>query len=448
MCVCISKGTGLYDTYYKDLKLMLHILMNITFALRDSARNILKSLISSFGIIVLISFLVMYIPFRDSVKNYIETSLFGKLAINEIKIYPRSAQQNNIFTPSSSIRGQIPAAHVRTIKGMKEIDRTYSIIKLDYKTKVHGEMLGQSRAPFLPICGVSREFFKGKLRNWNGFRTGRTVPVVAPKMILELMNNYFVLNGLPRMTENDLRGFPLDLRVFIPAPDGEEKMHELKAHLFGFSDVFAFPAVLVPLDVVTRFAARHRYDTGRWKQGYHHIMMYANIKDVKKLPDVAQKLRKMGLVFESQHDVAEKTNRALKVIDDFSFVVIGILLIITVISIFNSYLNIVYTRSHKFSLKRIIGVSKVRIIMGFVVEAAFVGALYGMIGYYAGKGMLDYAAKKLPVWVPALSNIAIHSERSELFLMALVFSMVISSVSALIPAVFASNMNLFKAVRK
>ncbi len=81
---------------------------------------------------------------------------------------------------------------------------------------------------------------------------------------------------------------------------------------------------------------------------------------------------------ESQQEIAAKTNRALAVIDGSSLV-IRAFLFLTVIAIFNSYLTIVYNRSYTFSLQRVIGVSKARIILTFVFEAAVIGALFGLI---------------------------------------------------------------------
>jgi ABC-type antimicrobial peptide transport system permease subunit len=156
----------------------------------------------------------------------------------------------------------------------------------------------------------------------------------------------------------------------------------------------------------------------------------------------------MGLEVQSQNDVAEKTNKAMSIIDTTSFAIVGILLLITVISIFNSYLNIVYTRTQKFSLQRVLGVSKLRIISGFVVEAVVVGLIYGLLGYYLGSTLVHYLTINIEELVPVLKGIVIQPIREGLLVQALLASMGFSALSALVPAVFASNINLFKAVRR
>jgi len=157
----------------------------------------------------------------------------------------------------------------------------------------------------------------------------------------------------------------------------------------------------------------------------------------------------MGLSVESQQEVAAKTNRALTVIDSSSFLIIGIFLILTVISIFNSYLTIVYHRSYQFALQRVIGVSKMRIISTFVAEAALVGIIYGVIGYFGGLFIIRYVSVNIGNWVPALKGLTFSGSLGEnVLLMSAGFSALLSSVSAFVPAVFASNMNLFRAVQR
>lgn len=428
---------------------MLYIFSNIALITRDSIRNILRTMIASFGIIILIAFIVMYIPFRESVKNYIESNIFGKLAINEIIVYPPNVRKNNIITPSSSITGEISAGKIRKISAFPEIGTVHKVARLDFKTKIHISLFGYTRYPYVPICGVNREYMKGKVPGWQNFRNTRPVPLVAPKLVLEMLNEFLVIKNIPVLEESSLKGFPMNILIFEP-PTAErpEKELQIPSTLLGFADVFPFPTVLVPLDYITNFADAKRKELGLQKRGYKYIMAIVTVKDVKKLPEISRKIQNMGLVIESQQDVAAKTNNALEIIDRFSYLVIGILLFITVISIFNSYLNIVYIRSYNFSLKRIIGVSKLRIIIEFVIEAAIVGAILGAVGFFIGDRLLSYSSQKIGQWIPVLRSIRLTSGTEHLFAMSILFSIVISSLSAFLPAIFASNMNLFKASRK
>ncbi|MCX7678300.1 MAG: ABC transporter permease [Spirochaetes bacterium] len=428
---------------------MFYILRNIALITKDSIRNIFRTMISSFGIIILIAFVVMYIPFRESVKRYLETNIFGKLAINEIVIYPPNVRKNNIITPSSSISGEISAEKIRRIAAFPEIQTMHKVVRLDFKTKLHISLFGYTRYPYVPICGVSKEYLKGKIIGWQNFKNTQPVPIVAPKLVIEMLNEFLVIKNMPPLEENALKGLPLNILIFEPPMENRpEKELQIPSTLLGFADVFPFPTVLVPSEYITSFAEMKRKELGLKKRGYKYIMAIATVKEQKYLPEVARRIQNMGLVVESQQDIASKTNKALEIIDRFSYAVIGILLFITIISIFNSYLNIVYIRSYSFSLKRIIGVSKLRIILEFVLESAIVGTLLGAIGFFLGDRMLSYASQKIGQWIPALRNIVVTSSSENLLWFSIFFSIVISSLSALLPAIFASNINLFKASRK
>jgi hypothetical protein len=415
----------------------------------DSLKNILKALLSSFGILFLISFLVVYASLRDSIKNYIEANLFGKLNINELVIYPYSTGKNKLFAHAANLNRTIAPGSVNAIRSLPDVTEVFPVIKLDYEVRVRGEMMGQARRIHMPLCGIDRRFFRGKDPRWESFRSRTPVPIMAPKAFIDLLNNYFSVIDAPQMNEQTLRGLPLQIIVTTPAA-GADKNNELSidAEIHSFTDLFAFIGAVVPSDFILGFAAKHRLDTGKPRKGYNTVMIYAKVRDIKKLPETARRIKAMGLTVESQNDIAQKTGDMLKIFDQFSLLIIGAFMVLTVISIFNSYMNIVYNMSQKFSLKRILGVSKAEIVLTFMAESSVVGLLYGIIGFYSGQAALRYLAHKIAVWIPAFSGIVVQGAGREVLSMALLFSIVISAVSALVPALFAANINLFKAVRK
>jgi len=427
---------------------MIHIARNIFFIIKDSGRNIIGALISSFGILFLIAFLVLYLSFRDSVKDYVETNLFGKLAINEIKIFPKKSATDGFFSTASAVSGSISPETVKRVREMNDLASTYSVIRFDYDTRLRGELMGQAARMHVPVFGMERTFFKGKDPYWKTFRTAEPLPVIAPRFVFELLNNFLAATDLPTMTPETFRGFPMTLFVFTEDPKGKDIRNVTECAAHSFTDVLNLPGVIIPSDFIVEFCRKHQNDSGKYKKGYKYVMLVSSVRDVKRLPEVTRKLKSFGLAVESREDIAQKTNRVLEIIDDSSLVIIGILLILTVISIFNSYLTIVYTRAHKFSLKRVLGVSKIRIIFGFVFEAALIGVIYGALGFFIGTSLLDYFGKNVGRWIPALQHLYLARPGAGILVLALALSSAISSISALVPAVFASNINLFKAMKK
>ncbi len=427
---------------------MLYIINNLRLSISDTIKNILKSLISSFGIIFLISFLVLYLSFRDSLQKYIDTKLFGKISINEILIKPYS-KGKLLSLANSSITGKyIPAWKVRKIKKMDDLKNVFSIMRLNFPSKVAVEMLGKKKRMYTPICGIHRSFFKGKIRNWKQFYYKNTVPVIAPAIILQIANNFMSIKGYPIINEKFLKDFPIRLDIYTTPAFVEPRVDQkIPAKILGFTDAIDFPGILVPSNFIYSFSKKYKKQAKR-KNGFNYIMIYAKVKDIKKLPEISNKIKKLGLKIESRKDIASKTNRVLEILDASSLVIIAILLILSIISIFNSNLTIVYNRSQKFSLKRILGISKLRIMISFMFEAIAIGALYGIIGFYLGNYLISYFSGNIEQLLPILKDISLESKSDDLFIKALGLSVIVSVLSAFIPALFASNVNLFKAVRK
>lgn len=425
---------------------MNSVLYKIFFVIKDNLVNILRSFISSFGILFLVIFFVLYLTVRDSVTAYISGSLLDNLASNEIKILPENASAiEYVKKPGSS---GISSGTIRRIKGMAELSEVNAISRLGLNLRIKAELLGKSKMMFVPACGISRQIIKGKVSGWKNFYNRKPVPVIVPKFTLDMMNNYLVMDGFPAIAEKDLLGFPLELK-FRTGKKGsvERKEYAFDGQIHSFTDLLSFPGVILPDDFLIEVAEQYRRDTGRSAE-FDYIVAYVKVKDTDTLPSVVSKLKKMKLRVESQKDITEKAQKTISLIDGVFYAIMGVFFIVSAISIFNSYLTIVYIRSQKFSLKRVLGFSKIRILLSFVFEAAFIGSIYGAAGFFAGNHLISYAGEIISKWVPVLGYISFQSRGFDVLLMCVGLSSAVCAASAFIPAVFASNMNLFKAVRK
>lgn len=423
-----------------------YLIRNGRLFIEEIGKNIWKALLSSFGIILLIAFLVVYLSLRDSVTHFVENRLFGSLDINEIIIEPKAKTGEATLSYAVS---SIPHEKVKAIRKMDHISSVYSVTCINAATKLRIEILGKSRAPYVPICGINQKFIKDKVPGYTSFRfrEGDPVPIIAPQVALDMFNNFAAINNLPLFTAETLKGLPVTLIVETPKGADEKKRFQVPAVIHSFSSLFNLTGIVVPDVFVNKIAAQYSAET-KSASPILYVRLYAKVNDVKQLPAVTKRIKSMGLAVTSLDEIAIKTNQAMSIIDGFSIFVGFFLLILTVISIFNSYLIIIYNRSYSFSLRRILGVSKFRIIMTFMTEAAFIGAVYGFIGYMAGAYAIEAAGTKLSSLIPALSGIGLEPVGMKVCAGLVLFSVAISSLSALLPAIFASNMNLFKALSK
>ena len=124
-----------------------------------------------------------------------------------------------------------------------------------------------------------------------------------------------------------------------------------------------------------------------------------------------------------------------------------IILVLTVVAIVNSYLAVVYNRGQEIALKRIVGQSKLRVILSFTAEAAAVGALFGAAGLLLGNACITHLSGYLPKWAPLLAGLELVPLPGRYLPPAALAAAAVSAASALVPAVIASNMNLFKSTK-
>ena len=425
---------------------MKFFLYKLFFVLKENVANILRSVVSSFGIFFLISFFVVYISLRTSVTDYVKEKLFDNLASDEIKILPKGVKEIEFVKRQGS--PSISLAIVRNIEKMPDLVSVQGVSRIGFNLRIEGELLGKSKRMYVPVCGVDRDFLRTRSKRWKSFVNKRPVPLIAPKYTIDMLNNYFTMENMGPIPESDLIGFPLTLTFStgIKRTDSR-KEYNFEAEIHSFTDVINIPGVIVPTAFLKELAAKYYQDENKSAR-MEYAVLFAKIKDTDNLPSVVDKIKKLGLNVVSQKDVTEKTDKAMRIIDSFSLGVIAIFFLLTAVSIFNSYLTIVYIRSKKFSLKRILGYSKIKILFGFLIEAGAVGALYGIAGYFAGNSIIEYFSTNIPKYLPSLGEITITKTGTDTLFLCIMISSAVSAASALIPALFASNINLFKAVRR
>ncbi len=426
---------------------MNSFLYKLYFIIKDNFVNILRSFISSFGILFLILFFVIYLAIKDSVISYMGGALLDNLASDEIVILPKNAKTvEYVKRPGVP---SIPSYTVKQVSGMSDFVEVNPVSRTGFNIRIKGELLGKSKTIFIPVCGVDRKFLKGRVPGWKSFYNRHPVPIIVPKFTIDIMNNYLSMDGFPALTEKDLIGFPVEMKFVTGKKNTPQyyKEYFYEGQVHSFTDLMSFTGLILPTDFLIFSAEQYRKDTGR-TVGMEYVVIYAKVKDSDNLPSVVNKLKKMGLRVESQKDIVEKTRKTMNLVNGVFFAIMSVFFIVSVISIFNSYLTIVYIRSQKFSLKRVLGFSKLQILLSFIVEAAFIGAVYGVVGYFGGNWILGYAGDILAKWIPVFGSIKLQSSGADVFIMCVGISSSVCMVSALFPALFASNINLFNAVRK
>ena len=429
--------------------MMNYLLRNIAVEVRDFITRMPRVFLSSFGILFLITVLVLFVSIRRTVTEYIEKRIFGKLQINELIVYPRTDAQRQTFSLTAPAARGIPRGKVAAIGAISGIKNVHQVLRLNAPVSLKVGAFGRYLKTDILVSGVERSFFyKSPGINWRRFTAQDHVPVVVPYFALDLYNNFAAANGMPQFGEKALVGLGMDLTLGSSSFMNGRPGVEYAAKVYGFTSRLNTSGIVVPAEFLRRFCREKGAETVNGKDCVSTTMLFVSVKSPADLPGAAKAIGRMGLRVESQRDIAEKTQSALKIIDAVFGLIMIMVLLLSAVAIFNSYLAIVYHRSGEITLKRVLGVSKLRVLVSFIVEASIVGAAYGFAGFYGGYYSIAFLGKKVPQWIPALRDISLSADISGLLPVAVLLAAAVSAASALVPSIVAANLSLFDSTKQ
>ena len=425
---------------------MQYIFRNIKLIFQEIKKNIPRTLLASFGIIFLIAFSVISTSIKNSVSDYLKERIFGELQINQIKITPRNQTSVLNFSAAGIVISDSQVREIKRIEGLQDIQE---VIRLNCPASLKAGMFGMYLKTDMLISGVDKSFFKDTKLKWKDFKQKEYVPVVVPLFVMDIYNNFAASNGMPALGPKALNALSIELLIGKSSfARNSSREYKYKAMVFGFTDTITTAGIIVPSDFIKNFCRANSSDLSITDKCYSTIMLICNVKEVSAIPGIAKKINAMNLDAESQADIAQKTEKALFILNMTFSIILVIILILTIIAIFNSYLAVVYNRSYNFSIQRMLGASRLRIVFIFILEAGIVGVLYGIAGYFTGYYFLVFLTHNISNWLPLVQGLNFIPAEHDYLARVIGFSAMLSCLSAFIPAFFASGLNLFKAVKR
>ncbi len=145
----------------------------------------------------------------------------------------------------------------------------------------------------------------------------------------------------------------------------------------------------------------------------------------------------------SSDSILETVNSILGVITIFIMGLAGISLVVGGIGIMNAMITSVIERTQEIGLMKALGASSNKILTLFLLEAAFIGIVGGVIGILIGFGLAELVA-----FVGTQTGFALVAVKNfEIIFGALAFSVIAGVLSGLYPAMRASKLDPVEALR-
>lgn len=380
-------------------------------AFRMFRTNILRSLLTVFGIGIAISFIVILIGLGYGVQNITVGSIVESKTLLSMDILPDS-RANLLLNDDTLIK-------LQKLDGMDKITPVVN---------TSGQMQTADKLAVVSVTGAYRSFFemeglslgKGKLYD------DTAAEGVISSGVAELLD----------MTNDQIVGKTIS--VNYSDPNNQNVLKHMDAiTVVGVLDKLDTPAIYLPYPLFT-------------KEGPVKIAQFkATAKDRDAVADISTRLVRQGYQVDS---LIETLDQAKTI---FRWVTIGlaifgtISLVVAAIGMFNTLTIALLERTREIGIMKAIGVTDQAVQQIFLAEASMIGFLGGLFG--VGVGL--FVDKALSI---TLSQLAKHFNGTQtdpfqypnFFLLSMMmYPIILAILTGLYPAIRAARLNPLKALR-
>jgi ABC-type antimicrobial peptide transport system permease subunit len=424
-------------------------------SIRRSGRDVI---LSSIGIVVGISTLLLFTALGAGVKNVVLEEVF---TVRQLEVVPRSMGMAESMA-NRLLGGEEPGLDEKTLQDVRGIDgvsEAYPRMKLTFPASVRGgrEILGQDLVLELVADGIPAEVLSQGLQS--KFSGDDPIPVIANPRVLEIYNSSLktslagakgAISNLPELSPSMLVGLEARAvfgRSFLGQSARGGEPTERRLRLVGFSSKAIDLGATMPLEVVKRL--NQKYGATSQRETYHSIVV--EVASNRALTDVVDTLTDdMDLQLSGDYRQARRAGRLIDVVT-LVFNLIGLVILgIAAINIMHTFFRTVLERRGEIGLMRAIGATPGDIRWLILGESTVIGLIGGLVGVGAGYGLMAGVD-----WLFATQVADFPFKPDTLFVLegwmiaaALAAALVSCWLGALLPAIRASRLDPAEALTR
>jgi ABC-type antimicrobial peptide transport system permease subunit len=279
------------------------------------------------------------------------------------------------------------------------------------------------------------------------------IPLVLPESFAEMAYAYTMMNGLPPVTKKNMIGLRLNLNI------GQSTMNNSRDQGDGLLYV-GIVCGFVPQNLVSVAGApltwvrdMHLQDhQSRAANSYDKI--YIQVKNINNVNKIVERLTKSGLtVISGDDNTYNKINKWLNRLDILLWSFVAILLLISAISLSNSFMILTTQKRYEFGLYLVFGASPLFLWMLIFVEGAFWGAFHSSLAYFIAKNFSHFLQQSMQVipWASKVYQGNITFDFTITFAekwYLITGSILFAGISSLLPAVIMTGRKTLELVKK
>lgn len=419
------------------------------------------------SLILIFSILGILRPLKKFIVDQFEKSISPDTII--VKASPEQQKTSSLISLLRKKRDftlGISAERINNIKtwdGIKKVSQT-QVLQKPILGKFDHPVLSKMGIAFdLFMQGVSYDLVAGNLKCMNNFKPsfevsqdGQKIPVIPlllPESFAEMAYAYTMMNGLPPVSKKNMIGLRLNLNI------GQSVMNNGRDQDSG-EQYIGIVCGFVPQDMVSvagaplEWVRQMHIRDNQYRAAASYDKVFIQVKKTAEVSEIIDKLKKTGLIVVSGNDnTYSKINKWLGRLDIMLWSFVAILLIISAISLSNSFMILTTQKRYEFGLYLVFGASPIFLWMLIFVEGAFWGAFHSSIAYYVAENFSHFLQKSIQVipWAGKVYQGKIVFDFTITFAEKWYLiggSILFAGISSLIPAVVMTGSKTLSLVKK
>ena len=451
----------LYLFIARRIYLFFYILKKHFFRMFLSSLGLLISLVLIFSILGILR------PLKKFIVNQFEKNIpAGTIEVKGNIEQGKTPGLVSLFRKKNDFSMGISEAFVAETRNWNEIENIHltQILQKSILAKFDHPVLSKMGISFdLLVHGIDYGLVASNLKCMQNFQpsyetgpSGETIsliPLVLPESFAEMAYAYTAINGLPAINKANIIGLRLNLNVgqsMMNNARDEETGEMYVGVVCGFVSHSMVSFAGAPLGWVKKLHLRDR----QYKAASSYDKMYIRIKNIKDENTIIDRLTSYGLtVVSEKENTYNKISKWLNRIDILLWAFVSILLLISAISLSNSFMILTTQKRYEFGLYLVFGASPLFLWVLIFVEGAFWGAFHSSLAYFIANNFSHFLQQSLQVlpWASRMFQGNLNFDFTISFAekwYLIMGSILFSGVSSLIPTVIMTGRKTLSMIKK
>ncbi len=419
--------------------------MLLKLALKNLIQKKGRSLLALTVIAIAAAVTLLFLSLKHGIENATFEELEKQNPLNQITVRPNLEKTGVISFLAQGSGVKLTEQDLQKIQQINGIHKIYPEIQYNHFASIEAGLFDFSLVTDAMIFGVPAEFLNLKEEEWSAL--SQPYPAVIPTKILDLFNLAIAApQGLPLLGEKDLIGktitFYPTYSNFFPS---STKTDPIQLKIIALSDKVNLIGATIPYQVVEELNKKY---AGTSENTY--LELFIEVENPAEIKNIAEEIENLGYTTEYFQKNLEDIQAKLVYLNISLGLITAIILLISGLAIISVFLATIAERIKEIGLLRALGATKNHIRNLILMEAGILGIFGSLIGLAIGE-LTIFTIQK--VGLQNLSELSLSTEKIflinlQVIAFAILFSTILTIISAMFPAIKASNIDPIRALSK